>query len=111
MAAIDIGVQIAERALCDVARLYPPTAETRTIPVFDREHGQFLLLDEGWDGYRRVYNVWAHIELADGKFRIHEDGTERGIANVLLEAGVPRDQIVLAFHAPAHRSATDFAAA
>lgn len=111
MAAIDIDAQIAERALCDLARLYPPSAETRTIPVFDREHGQFLLIDEGWDGYRRVYSVWGHVELANGMFRIHEDGTEKGIANVLLEAGVPRDRIVLAFHALAHRAATDFAAA
>lgn len=111
MAALDLDTQIVERALCELAALYPPSETTRTIPIFDREHGQFLLVDEGWEGYRRVHNVWAHVEVADGKFRIHEDGTEKGIANVLVEAGVPRDCIVLSFHAPAHRAATGFAAA
>jgi hypothetical protein len=70
-----------------------------------------MLLDEGWDGYRRIYHVWAHIEVLDGKFRIHEDGTEVGIANELIRAGVPRDRIVLSFHSASQRAGTDFAAA
>jgi hypothetical protein len=111
MASLKVDAQIAERALCELAALYPPAESTRTIPISDRERGQFLLLDEGWNGYQRIYNVWAHVELADGKFHIHEDGTEKGIANVLLAAGVPRERIVLSFLAPTHRAASDFAAA
>jgi hypothetical protein len=111
MAVIDRDHDTAERVLCILSQEYPPSDTTRTLPVFDREHGQFLLLDEGWEGSRRVHQVWAHIEAADGKFRIHEDGTEKGIANLLLETGVPRDRIVLAFYSPTHRKATDFAAA
>jgi hypothetical protein len=100
-----------EQTLCDRARFYASTEKSRTLMAFDRERGQFLLLDEGWDGYRRIHNVWAHVELRDGKIWIHEDGTEEGIANLLVAAGVPHDHIVLAFHAPNLRDATEFAVA
>jgi hypothetical protein len=36
----------------------------------------------------------------DGKIWIQHDGTEIGIANELVKLGVPKDDIVLAFHEP-----------
>ena len=42
---------------------------------------------------------------------IEEDWTEEGIATDLLEAGVPHEDIVLAFHPPEKRPLTDFAVA
>jgi hypothetical protein len=79
--------------------------------VFDQQAGQFLLIDEGWQGYRRIHTVWAHVEIQNDKIWIHEDGTEEGIANLLVQAGIPKDRIVLAFHAPTLRSSTEFAIA
>lgn len=43
------------------------------------------------------------------KYWIQNDGTEVGIANVLVERGVPQQDIVLAYHAPYLRKFTDFA--
>ncbi|MCW5315139.1 hypothetical protein GTQ43_15380 [Nostoc sp. KVJ3] len=40
---------------------------------------------------------------------IQRDGTEIGIANELITAGVPKKDIVLEFHAPYKREFTDFA--
>jgi hypothetical protein len=37
------------------------------------------------------------------------DGTEVGVANQLIEMGVPKQDIVLAFHEPEVRQFTDFA--
>ena len=37
------------------------------------------------------------------------DGTEIGVANELVEAGVPKTDIVLAFYAPYRRPYTEFA--
>jgi len=45
------------------------------------------------------------------KFWIEEDWTEDGIAADLVRAGVPKEDIVLAFHEPGRRQYTDFAAA
>lgn len=42
---------------------------------------------------------------------IKEDWTEEGIATEFLREGVPKDDIVLAFHAPETRKYTDFAIA
>ncbi|MBD2413457.1 XisI protein [Nostoc calcicola FACHB-3891] len=40
---------------------------------------------------------------------MQHDGTEVGIATLLLEQGVPREDIVLAFHSPYMRQFTEFA--
>ncbi|MBC8141985.1 MAG: XisI protein [Armatimonadetes bacterium] len=57
-----------------------------------------------------MHRVWLHIELHGGKFWIHEDNTEIGIANCLVAAGVPKERIVLAFHKPILRTESGFAA-
>ncbi len=51
----------------------------------------------GWQGIRRVHGCLVHVDIIDGKLWIQRDGTENGIARDLLEAGVPRERIVLAF--------------
>ena len=111
MAALDSAVEMIEQALCECARAYVTPGSARILMAFDRERGQFLLLDEGWNGYRRIHHVWLHVELRDEKIYIHEDGTEEGIANAFLAAGFPHDRIVLAFQAPSLRSVGEFAAA
>jgi len=49
--------------------------------------------------------------LHNNKIYIEEDLTEDGIATNLLVAGVPREDIVLAFHPPEMRPYTEFAVA
>jgi XisI protein len=44
-------------------------------------------------------------------FWIQRDGTEHGIARELVEAGVTKDRIVLAFRSLEMRRMTDFAVA
>lgn len=111
MASLNGDADVVERVLEDTACFYAGASKHRTLRAFDRERGQFLLIDEGWDGYLHIHSVWAHVELRDGKFWIHEDGTEEGIANLLVTAGVPKDRIVLAFYAPSRRADSEFAAA
>ena len=49
------------------------------------------------------------ISLQNKKIWIESDGTEEGIATHFLDAGVPKDDIVLAFHSPRKRPYTGFA--
>ncbi len=51
------------------------------------------------------------MNLRDGKIWIQFDGTAPGVAAEFLEAGVPKDRIVLAFHSPDQRKLTPFAVA
>jgi hypothetical protein len=111
MVAVDSDAEIIEHILCERARFYAMPERFRTLTVFDRERGQFLLVDEGWNGYKRTHNTWVHVELRDGKFYIHEDGTQDGIATDLMKAGIPSSRIVLSFKHPTLRQDTPFAIA
>ena len=52
-----------------------------------------------------------HIRIKNQKIYIEDDWTEEGIANELLTEGIPKSDIVLAFHDPETRKLTEFAVA
>lgn len=56
-------------------------------------------------------DVIVHARISGGKVWVEEDWTEGGVADELVRAGVPRSDIVLAFHPPELRHLTDFAVA
>lgn len=85
--------------------------EIRSEVVCDREHDRYVLLEAGWDRGLRVHGALIHIDIIDAKLWIQHDGTERGIADELVKAGVPKDRIVLGFRPPKLRPFTDYAAA
>jgi hypothetical protein len=78
--------------------------------IFDTEHDHYQLVYVGWRNSKRVYGVVLHLDIIDNKVWIQQDGTEIGIANKLVELGVPKNDIVLAFDPPNLRKYTDFAA-
>lgn len=52
-----------------------------------------------------------HIEIIDGKVWIQRDWTEEVVAGELVEAGIPKIDIVLGFKPPEIRPYTEFAVA
>ena len=76
--------------------------------TFDDEHGHYYLINVGWNKYDRIFSPMLHIDLKGEKIWIHQDWTE-GIVNDFLEMRVPKEDIVLAFHAPYKRKHTSFA--
>jgi hypothetical protein len=86
-------------------------AKHETVCVFDEERDQYALLNVTWGQCRCVHGAQVFVRLRDGKIWIEEDWTEDGIATKLLEHGVPKDDIVLAFHPPEVRPFTEFAVA
>ncbi|MEH2288076.1 XisI protein [Nostoc sp.] len=76
--------------------------------LFDAERHHYQVLNIGWKEQRRIYGVIIHVDIKDKKIWIQRDGTEIGIANELIAAGVPKEDIVLGFHAPYKRKFTDF---
>ena len=77
--------------------------------IFDSEHDRYQLVYVGWRNSKRVYGVVLHLDIIDNKIWIQQDGTEIGIANKLVELGIPKEAIVLAFDPPNLRHYTDFA--
>lgn len=76
--------------------------------IFDSEHDHYQLLYVGWRGDKRDFGCILHLDIKGGKIWIQHDGTEEGIANRLVEMGVPKQDIILAFHEPYLRQFTDF---
>lgn len=77
--------------------------------IFDRDRDRYQLVYVGWRGFERVYGTVLHVDLIDGKIWVQQDGTEVGIANKLVEHGVPKQDIVLGFDPPKMRHYTEFA--
>ncbi len=79
--------------------------------MFDEQHDRYILLRTGWWEQKRINSAALYLRLYNDKIYIEEDWTEDGIATDLLAAGVPRQDIVLAFHPPEMRPYTEFAVA
>ena len=77
--------------------------------VVDPEHDHYQVMHVGWDGPRRVHGTVIHVDILGDKIWIQYDGTDRPIAEELMQAGVPQDAIVLGFHPPDMRRHTGFA--
>ena len=76
--------------------------------IFDEQQDHYQLLYVGWRGNKRDFGCILHLDIKDGKIWIQHDGTEIGIANQLVEMGVPKQDIILAFHEPYIRQFTEF---
>jgi hypothetical protein len=77
--------------------------------IFDPDRDRYQLIYVGWRNSKRVYGVVLHVDIIDNKIWIQQDGTEIGIANKLVELGISKEDIVLAFNPPDLRKYTDFA--
>ena len=79
--------------------------------VEDDKNDTYQLLAIGWENNNRIYYVIFHADIINGHIWIQEDNTEEGFANLLLEKGVSKKDIVLAYYPEYHRSYTEFAVA
>ncbi|RIK37729.1 MAG: XisI protein [Chloroflexi bacterium] len=93
------------------AEYAPSLGQVESVPVFDEHRDHYFLVDYGWNRTGRVHSVILHLHIKNGKVWIERDGTEEGIAHELLEVGIPKEDIVLAFYRPERRAITEFAVA
>lgn len=109
MAKVEQYQQIIQQLLTRYAEIKPAYGEIERQTIFDVDRHHYQLVNTGWENRSRVYGCLIHIDIKDGKIWIQYDGTEIGIANELVELGVPKQDIVLAYRSPYMRQFTDFA--
>jgi hypothetical protein len=109
MAKIEQYREYIQRLLTEYSNYKALNEEVEAQTIFDREHDHYQLVHVGWSNKRRVYGCVLHLDIKEDKIWIQHDGTEIGIASQLEALGVPRQDIVLGFHAPYKRKYTDFA--
>lgn len=111
MGKIEKYREIVERVLSEYAAIPYFFGEIERRTIFNRERDEYLLYVVGWDEGERVHGIISHIDIINGKIWIQRDGTEDGLADDLERAGVPKSDIVLAWHEPELRKYTEYAVA
>lgn len=101
--------QIIQRILTTYAQTKPSYGEIVRQTIFDSERDHYQVVNTGWEKDCRVYGCLIHIDIQDDKIWIQYDGTEGGVAHELVEAGIPKQDIVLAYQSPYLRQLTEFA--
>jgi hypothetical protein len=109
MDSLDVYRQIIETALSNYVSVPYAYGEIQAEVVIDRVNDRYLIMTVGWDDKRRVHGCIVHIDIIGEKLWIQRDGTEHGIALDLVESGVPKDCIVLAFRPLELRQYTEYA--
>jgi len=103
--------EIARRIVIEYASHKLSHGEITSEPIIDPERDHYEVMQVGWDRRRRVHSSVIHLDIINGKIWIQHDSTDWPVADALLEAGVPKEDIVLGFHPADVRQYTDFAVA
>lgn len=104
--------QIIRELIERLAKVDATEPTDATIKVTDDSGGHYLLFNNTWKDGRRYYGCFLHIDVtSDGKIWIQHDGTDQNVSEILMEAGISKEEIVLGFQPPSVREVLGFAAA
>jgi hypothetical protein len=99
---------LLRRLIEDYASTRPAHGEIETEAIIDSRRDHYEVTHMGWLRDERVHGSVIHVDIIDGKIWVQYDGTDRPIAEELVAAGVPREDIVLAFHPAEMRQYTGY---
>lgn len=109
MVSVENYREIVQEILKEYSTHQPAYGDVEMELIFDRERDRYQLVCTGWNQKRRIYGSLIHIDIKRDKIWIQSDGTEVGIANLLVDKGIPKQNIVLAYQSPSLRPYTEFA--
>lgn len=105
MDTVDKYKAIVRELVESIAAISPSTSEVETQKILDDENGHYLLFSVGWEKTRWVYATFVHIDVKpNGRVWLQHDGTDLKIADMMVEKGIPRNNIVIGFQAPHARA-------
>lgn len=89
--------QIIKRILTEYVELSKkrPNPNIETFLIVDELNSHYIWMNLGWEKEERITGITVYVRIRDRKFWLEEDWTEDGIANDLMAAGVPKEDIVL----------------
>lgn len=88
--------EIVANLIREYATVKPSHGEIESYPVIDPIGDHYLAVQAGWDRRRRIQGAFLHIDIINEKIWIQFNGTDQKIASELVDAGVSKDDIVLA---------------
>lgn len=91
--------QILEKIVKRHAQFQPANGEINTHAVCDHEADEYMVIDSGWNEKgKRIYDVVLHFRLEDGTIYLERDNTDAEVIRELLDSGIGREDIVLAYN-------------
>lgn len=109
MAKIDQYRRLIQDILKEHSEFKSSNEDVEAQLIFDTERDRYQLVHAGWSDMRRAYGCVLQLDIKNDKIWIQHDGTEDGVANELVNQGVSKQDIVLAFHSPFKRQFTEYA--
>lgn len=101
--------EIVRRLVEEYAGQKPSLGEVDSYAMIDPEHDHYVAMQVGWVNRHRVHGAFLHLDIIGGKVWIQFNGTDQSIADELVAAGIPKDDIVLAEEPAELRPHTEFA--
>jgi hypothetical protein len=79
--------------------------------IIDNTGLHYQIIAVGWENEKRIFNLLFHLDIIDEKIWVQEDKMENSIAEMLVEYGISKKDIVLAYFPEYHRQFTEYAVA
>jgi XisI protein len=79
--------------------------------IMDTENDHYQALYAGWRKDQQIFSVIFHFDIIDSKIWVQRNISDYDIIEDLELKGIPKSDIVLAFHSPQMRPFTEYAVA
>jgi hypothetical protein len=99
---------LTEYAGDELKQVYKPD-DMQIRLIMDTENNHFQVLYAGWQQSKQYFSVLFHFDIIDEKIWIQRNNSDYDIIEDIENKGVPKSDIVLAFHAPEIRTLTEYA--
>lgn len=95
----------------DYSRIRYSNIDAENKLIADKQNHRYQVVTIGWDKNKFIHDCPIHIDIIDNKVWIQRNMTEIDVAEVLVEQGVAKSDIVLGFLSPKMREYSDYALA
>jgi hypothetical protein len=100
--------EIVKSVVLEIADMASSSDPIEVQTIIDEERGHYILFSVGWENTNWVYGTFVHIDVkVDGKVWLQHDGTDLKVGDLLIQKGIPKNQIVVGFQPPHMRELMD----
>ena len=111
MARLERYRAIIVSLLNDMAETIATAPDVEHVVIADHERDHYMLVFVGWSNGRRLLDTAIYLRIRNGKVWLEANYGPDPVAELLVQAGIPRADIVLGFQPPQLRNLTEYAAA
>ena len=101
--------QIIKEVLTEYSKIPYKYGDIASELIISEDKNRYILITQGWEKETRVHGCLIHLDIINSKIWVQRDGTEDGIVVDLEAAGIPKSDLVLAFHPQRLRKYTEYA--